>query len=691
MILRTLTVKNFRQFLGEQRIDFAPPGKHNVTVLYGANGSGKTTVLNAFTWALFDKLTPAFENSQLLLSERVWHDLPLGSSAELFVRLSFEHDGVIYDVTRSQTIEKDSQGRRRDNAPRRHVLIQSNGKTEAKEDGTDLIRQILPPQLHQFFFFDGERIEKLLLAGTSERPLDAAIKTILGLEVLEQALVHLPMAKTLLRKQLRKGGGSLEELSARTEDLEQKVNRLNSQLKGETENREGYELQRVELDRLLRDHEVAKEKQRRIDLLKENESHFLEEIARTRTRLRRSLSNGAYTAFAKTLATRAGAKTEELRSKGRLPAPYRDQFIRDLLVAARCICGSVLDEGGRARECVTALLADAGREELETAWSRISADSGNYLVRRQEIQDELIEAVKIGLSLEASLKETRGKIDDIGAALLESEVREVADYAAKRVGVQHEIDESGLTIARLKVQLDEESHRFEESEAELKKAKTNDGKAKAVQRQYDAADRLESAIREILDLRRERVREQLDERIKETYATIAYKPYIPELTEKFQLVLTKKLGSGEELTVAKSQGENQILALSFVGALASIARERFEERGRARDSISTFEGGLYPIVMDSPFGALDDNYRQEVARAIPQLAPQVVALMSKSQGLGVVYSEMGERIGKAYVIEYHTPKREAGAEIIQVGESPAVPYISFAADGFEAAELREVR
>ena len=59
MKLQELQLTNFRQFYGEQLIEFASGvGDKNITVLHGYNGAGKTALLNAFIWCLYGETTP---------------------------------------------------------------------------------------------------------------------------------------------------------------------------------------------------------------------------------------------------------------------------------------------------------------------------------------------------------------------------------------------------------------------------------------------------------------------------------------------------------------------------------------------------------------------------------------------------------------------------------------------------------
>jgi DNA sulfur modification protein DndD len=94
--------------------------------------------------------------------------------------------------------------------------------------------------------------------------------------------------------------------------------------------------------------------------------------------------------------------------------------------------------------------------------------------------------------------------------------------------------------------------------------------------------------------------------------------------------------------------------------------------------------------MDSPFGALDENYRKEVAHVIPSLAPQVVLFVSRAQGAGVVRSELEARIGEQYVISYHTPKGEAEEEFFEIAGS-RWPYIERSQNSFEWATINGMK
>ena len=53
MLLKSIKVKDFRQFKGEQYVAFSVDPDRNVTIIQGDNGSGKTSFAQAFRWCLY--------------------------------------------------------------------------------------------------------------------------------------------------------------------------------------------------------------------------------------------------------------------------------------------------------------------------------------------------------------------------------------------------------------------------------------------------------------------------------------------------------------------------------------------------------------------------------------------------------------------------------------------------------------
>ena len=100
MKLHSITLTNFRQFKGEQTFDLHSDSLKPVSLLFGANGSGKTTFLNAFTWALYGTLSEDVEQQERLVTDAVWRALPVGSSVDVGVEVLFDHEGHDFRMLR---------------------------------------------------------------------------------------------------------------------------------------------------------------------------------------------------------------------------------------------------------------------------------------------------------------------------------------------------------------------------------------------------------------------------------------------------------------------------------------------------------------------------------------------------------------------------------------------------------------
>ena len=141
------------------------------------------------------------------------------------------------------------------------------------------------------------------------------------------------------------------------------------------------------------------------------------------------------------------------------------------------------------------------------------------------------------------------------------------------------------------------------------------------------------------------------------------------------------------LPVPKSTGENQILSLSFVAAVSELAREVAARQGDDEDLSE--DAGRYPIVMDAAFGSLDLNYQRDVSRALAEMAPQMIVLVSKSQGQGQVIEELNPHLSHLGIVVAHSSSAAREPETIVLG-GYEYPYITTSSD-LDWAELVEVK
>ena len=198
MLLQSIKLINFRQFIDEE-IDFASGenGK-NVTIILGENGTGKTTFAQAFFWCLYGETE---FSDKMILNRLVANKLLSGQSAKVTVELRLYHGENSYILTREQIYTKDTSGNikvantvfdilRRDKTGNTTTIKPTLRETE--------VNSILPKELSKYFFFDGERIERMSKdISTHKKATDFAdaVRSLLGLKGMEKAITHLKSGK----------------------------------------------------------------------------------------------------------------------------------------------------------------------------------------------------------------------------------------------------------------------------------------------------------------------------------------------------------------------------------------------------------------------------------------------------------------------------------------------------------------
>ena len=626
------------------------------------------------------------EEQHRMVTDSVWRALPTGDSVELAVELTFDHEGHDYRLRRSAQVRKQSDEQQKPSAEVQLWQTMADGSSEEIGAPQERIYSILPKGVSRFFFFNGERIEKLVQKGAYAE-VQQDIKVLLDLEQVERALDHLPKVDRRLTADIKKHGGeraseiqtAIDDLLDREASSRDELTVLEGDLATLIEERDS-------VTELLRQHASAAPIQKERD-------RVAKELADARTQRDAAITERAslvatrgFLAFTDELAAKTAEKAAALYQKGALPAPLKREFVDQLLEDGQCICGTQLTPDSPPWHHVTDWRQRAGLQMVETAWQQLSGQITQLSSARQELHESLQSAVKrITAERErvARLEETMSELD---GQLKDNRLEDVQQLESKRRDLEARIGSKRERIGVLRSAIEQIQREIEQKNAERSKAEVTDELAAKARARSDLVQAVRRALEEILAIRKEDMRNRLDAKLKDVFAKITIKPYVPRLSPDFELALYQDV-NGVELAVPKSTGENQILSVSFVAAVSELAREIRAER-RAEGELPA-DAGTYPIVMDAAFGSLDQNYQREVSRALAQMAPQLVVLVSKSQGLGHVVGELKPYVSHLGVIVTHTTSTSDAAEDIEL-DGVAYPYIRPSADA-DYAELRAIK
>jgi DNA sulfur modification protein DndD len=687
MKLTSIKLCNFRSFYGKTpEITLAGGDARNTTMIYGSNGAGKTSILNAFTWVLYEKFSAAFASTEQLVNKRAISESQPSQPVECWVEVGWEHEGNRYRATRGCRVYKNESD-----------VIEA-GKTQLKiqvagDDGKwyfplqqaeEIITQILPASLHQYFFFDGERIEEIVRSD-NKAEISEAIRTFLGVEVIELSIKHLKDAKKSLETELKHiGDAETKQLLNQQEKQELEIDNIN---KRQTEINQELECQQIfkkEVSNKLRELSAVKELQERKQSLESQKDSLREELKKTRENFKKVISARGYTVLLSETTAKFREIFTDLKQKGELTAGIYREFVNDLLNNGRCICGADLREGTHTHFHVKNLMRKSGSSTVEETAIRMSAqvdeidkqavafweEADREQVRIQQLRENLNQVeLELATIQEQLRKDPNEEISSLQKRLDEIEAK-IDDLNREQGANQQEVSHLKTAIDALIKQ--------------ISKQKQNEEKQSLAQRRINATQDAIDRLSEVKNRQENQFRLQLEQRVQEIFSDISFTPYVPKISEKYELSLVENT-TGFEAPVAASTGENQILSLSFIASIIDKVRDWSEKR----KMMMVPDSSTFPIVMDSPFGSLDANSRRHIARTIPKLANQLVVLVTKTQWRVEVEEEIADKIGKEYVLVYYSSKPNCEQDFIELGRE-RYALVRQSLNGFEYTEIVEV-
>ena len=598
--LRQIRLRNWKCFR-DQTVTFQPADSRHIWILFGSNGAGKTSLLDAVRWCLYggDAITPAE-----LLSHFHRQAVEQDPSVSLEVALEFGRDGKTIQLSRmAKRVPRGTTAA----ATVNEVTLFVDGVQQS--DPRNYIATFLPRECSQFFFFDGVDIKKYAMA-VHKPEIKDAIERVLGIPELrnlrddaEEALRQLEeqlRANAAGDKELTRVEGELldarDELSALTEQIaeSEKLRDAAKELFESTRERvkqlEGLKGKMREVTRLER--EVTTLKDQLNDLEEQLEGLvrdgptllLLEDVRTVATELQSA-----------TLSTqrRAGAQTQ----------------LERLLSAVKCLCGrdmtpdtiefirkeleNIRTAGVPSKE---ALELDNVRRDLDRVAQTPQVDFTALLKKR----DRFMEQSDTAQTALASLKEETGGIDVEEERLTWRRLEE----AEKALGERKSHFE---TLLRAR---DEKENEVNEKLRDRERLVLVSAVLKKLQQQTRIARGLRDAAADLITWRIAERKERIEALTTSFYRRVTNKPDEydgVEIGENYALTVRTRRGTLVN-TETLSAGEKEALAYSFITAL----------------NVASGNAGLF--VMDTPFGHLDSQHQKNLVQSLTAITHQVIVL-----------------------------------------------------------------
>lgn len=665
MKLERLVLENFRQFKGRQELIFSDLVERNITLVHAENGFGKTTLLKALLWALYgydglmgtDGQEQDFEKPEAIIHEGVALAATDPNEVKAEAQLTFKHDDARYILTRSLTLLQQNLDPKK---PLLSLEVMRDGQTYQQDRPQQWIQSIVPSAISKFLFFNGERINYLAAEKNSAKVTEA-IEQMLGLSLLRQTIDDLKHqnVRGRLKAELR------DCASKEKADLLQQQVLLEEKIEADKE-----AIKQVELNlsaaakelstinaKLAANREAADLQLRRQGLVVELETLTARRDQSTQ-RIAKLIAEDGYTLFTENLVTRGEEVVSRLRSEGKIPAKVLNSFLEELLQRGLCICERHLPEGSSERKAVENLLAVAGDADFNNAVGALDHAIGLLKGLAPKTRESLNQLNTERLELISQIRELGEEIETIHQQLGgkdDEEIQALEEQHKKLELRQHELhSERG----RFQGAVDAAQKDVDTLQTQIRQLTDKEEAAARAQRRLDAVDDCGELLERILEEEVQELRPMLNDEINQHFRRIMTKSYWAELGADYtlrikkQIVNSDNIGESTETSVALSTGERTVTSLVFIASLVALAKRR----SKIPTILKGLSGSTYPIAIDSPFGSLS-IFREGVARDIPELAPQVLLLVSPEQYNGAVEKALNttNRVGKRYYLAYHGP------------------------------------
>lgn len=621
-----LVIENFGPFKGTQTVDFVDAD--GVTIIWGNNGRGKTTLLNIIRYALFGK----YQNRR-----GVDVDLPSLANLEgkkdgkydFKVVLKMLNDGIHYELTRQYVVRKGIINPQRNDDYEEHVFLKKEGAILSPDQREHELNLIMPSEVSRFFLFDGELLqeyEELLMEGTQTgATIKESIEQILGVPVLTNGAIDTNSALEEYRKEKNK----IAQSNAQTQKIASQMSVLEAE-----KQEQAVELERlkgeltIELDTKAKLEDEAQQSEHVSSLLKslDDLDATIEEKKASREAILTSIVVATGEAWKGLVSSRVELMLTAIESQ------LKDLEDRE---SAHKVASHFMKEMKAAAEKHHCHLCDQDipDEKLEELIKRITDASSEY----GGLSDDEIKALqelRVRKSTLQSMKaDSKKEILELLEAQLSTLEVEIDDAERQRKTVREELERHGdveelskgakenvkllanclkkIDNLRDGIQLEKDKIKEVESalatlEDKLNKVST-DSETQIAKRKVELCEAINRIFEEGIASYRDKLKDDVERDATELFVQISNDPDYTSLkiNDNYGLYMVHSSG---EIVPLRSAGFEHVVALSLIGALHKNAPLRG------------------PIIMDSPFGRLDPTHKSNITKVLPKMSEQIVLL-----------------------------------------------------------------
>lgn len=608
MLFTSIEMSNFGRYAGKHVFATPVTQDRNVILVRAKNDRGKTTLFKAIKYALYGE-------HGMQASDWINFQAAARGDGDMYVEIKFEHDGKNYRLRRSVGFRQTEMGMDIATKGRpKVVLFDEDGPVAeggSRDAHRDRIDGMLPVDASQFFFFDGEEIQKYI--GGQNASVEDAVKKVLGIKELFNAKEDMEEVKSRIDAEYSRNARK----QSKNEKERDKLARLDmdlAEIKKDIESHEvvrrGAAKQQQELKSKLLQYKsiegIVAERERAEREIDRIEAEVAE-VDRVLGKQMGGLGAGMIAGLLYTIGRGGG--------EGRAIDECEERTIRGILDQPKgtCVCGRIVDaEARRALEAKTAGSKPSVALQLRWFVQRLIID-----VQPGKMATELRQTAerrsKLTVDMDAQRTVVERCTDKINTGAPLEEMR----------AVERQYEEAGREIGRCdsEVQrLNMSRHKMErdKDKTEIRiEAGADDAQLRGARRRKDVCDSVIDGLQEAIERYYKKRRPELESLTSKIFCQLTNNPEMyrgVKIDRRFNLQVVRH--DGTSLPTDKyspSAGASQVVATAMIGGLNSFA---------TKDA---------PIVIDTPLGRLDPVHRTNIMTYYSQMGKQIIILYQPSE------------------------------------------------------------
>ena len=658
MIIKSLTLHDFRQFRGTQSIEFSTDPDRKTTLVIAENTTGKTTILESFRWIFYGST-----DLKTIINNDQNDEMQPNSQSTIWGEVVLEHLGIEYHIKRNGLVIKNAVNAKVVDTELIIHYIDTNGiEQELRgDDAQQKVLEIVPRDLFPYFFFQGENIEKIGHAISNGRNTDSsefvkAIRGMLGFNWLYKEKEHLLSAERKYRKAIEENQNDtkLQDIQKRINTEIDNIQKDKKELNEIEKNLEAYTRERDELNALISHSAAVAEKQTQSLELQDEIANKTAELRKLQDSIFKKFSSNGMRYLSKSLFQQAEKLLQDNDDIDKGIPGMDATAIEYLLQQKKCICGLELKE-----DCPEFVALKKAEKYLPP--NNLGAEISSFLTYGKQF-------VSYGDEFKADFDDRRGQLTRLQAEIdeksdkkdkLDQEIQNAPDISKKKqrqIELDRIIANENVRIGAVNTQIEDAQSALTSANKEKENYKVLDENSIKLQECDWQVSTLINRIENYCKKKEAEKKAELESAINDIFFRVFNSDLAIELDNNYHMRFIQKKSDKEKEDISEafetSGAQDAIMAFSFIGGIIELAKKKAAKKAsdNSDDLDDDYELEPYPLVMDAPSSSFDKKRIKSFCVFIPNIAEQLIFFIKDTDGL-VVKENLKGKIGKEYSIQ----------------------------------------